>query len=57
MLRRKGKTLDDARKSYLNGKITKEEYAAVIRKNLIGDHSRREIEKRAKKIERRLKTV
>lgn len=54
---RRRKSLDEVRRSYLSGKITREEYAAAIKKNLIGDHSRREIEKRAKMIERKLKTV
>ena len=54
---RRFKSLDEARGAYLNGKITKEEFASLIRKYSISDNVRRELSKNAKKIEKKLLSV
>lgn len=51
------RTLDEARVAYLDGKITANEFAALMRKHVIVDNERKQIEKNSKKIERKLATV
>ncbi|ARK28810.1 hypothetical protein [Halalkalibacter krulwichiae] len=53
----KYRTLDEARKAYLNGKLTPEEYAAHLKKNLLADNNRREFDRKSKRIERKLELV
>jgi hypothetical protein len=57
MARRRFKSLDEARAAYLAGKITSGEFAAFVRRFSVVDHERKELEKRMKKIERKLMTV
>lgn len=51
------RTLDEARVAYLDGKITANEFAALMRKHVIVDNERKQIEKSSKRIERKLATV
>ncbi|MGD6775236.1 hypothetical protein [Sutcliffiella horikoshii] len=53
----KFKSLDDARKAYMNGKITSEEFSSIMRKHLLADENRKSLERESKKIERKLSVV
>ncbi|KKB34660.1 hypothetical protein [Bacillus thermotolerans] len=54
---KKYRTLDEARRAYLNGKITALEFSSLMKKNTIADNERKQIQKKSKKIERKLATV
>jgi hypothetical protein len=53
----KFKTLDDARIAYINNKITAQEFSVLLGKFAVADQERKNIEKSAKKIERKLSIV
>lgn len=50
----KFRTLDEARKAYLDGKLTPEQFSAILKKNILADDIRKNLEKESKRIERKL---
>jgi hypothetical protein len=56
-MRGKLRSLDDARNAYLNGKITDQELTAYFNKYTLVDKERKEIERRSKKIEKKLAMI